>query len=190
MSCKEKGRHPRLIHGSHADTILLVTMDFTDDNLLKPIIDKITAFYHIPVRWQISALPASGFYSARNRYNASELIRFVDSVNDSEYKFVVGLTSKDICTKQDQNPCWGIFGLGTLNNTGCVISSFRLKRNASLTLLTERIQKVVLHEIGHNNGLDHCTSPYPCFMKAANGKIAQVDSDPMDLCVECKKKMN
>ena len=44
------------------------------------------------------------------------------------------------------------------------------------------MEKVVLHELGHNYGLPHCTSPYPCFMKAANGKISEVDEEPMDMC--------
>ena len=64
-----------------------------------------------------------------------------------------------------------------------------MKKGVSKFQLLERLEKVILHEIGHNYGLNHCTSPYPCFMKDANGKIKQVDSEPMDMCVECKKKI-
>jgi archaemetzincin len=57
-------------------------------------------------------------------------------------------------------------------------------------LLTERIQKVILHEIGHNHGLNHCTSPGQCFMKAANRKISEVDNEPMEMCRLCRQKAN
>ena len=169
------------------DTILLVLMNFNETNLTEEIKNKVTSFYHIPVKFTTIALPGYAYLKERNRYSADSILRYLEKLNIQQYKFIVGLTSKDISTRMGTNPSWGIFGLGTLSAKGCVISSFRLKRNASPSLLITRMQKIVLHEIGHNHGLNHCVSPFPCFMKAANGKISEVDTEPMDMCKECRK---
>ena len=171
-----------------ADTILLVAMSFDETFLIDPIRNKISSFYQIPVKFIVSQLPAHAFFKQRNRYRADSLLNYLHILNNGRYRFVAGITSRDISCTNGPYPDWGIFGLGSLSGKGCVTSSFRLKRNASRALLTERIQKVILHEIGHNCKLDHCTSPYPCFMKAADGKISQVDSEPMDMCKLCRQK--
>lgn len=134
-------------------------------------------------------MPVSVISPFRHRYNANKIIDLLKSQNIHHYRFVVGLTSKDICTKSNGVEDWGIFGLGSLDGSGCISSTCRLKRGVSESKLIERLEKVVLHEIGHNHGLDHCVSRYPCFMKAAEGLISEVDAEPMDLCVECKQKI-
>jgi archaemetzincin len=62
----------------------------------------------------------------------------------------------------------------------------RLKKNASPKLLTERLQKVSIHEVGHNLGLDHCTKNSECMMSAANGTIKQVDLEKIMFCDNCR----
>ena len=144
----------------------------------------------MPVEYVIKGLPAFAYFKERNRYKADSIINYLETLNSGQYRFVAGLTSKDISTTNGHNPDWGIFGLGSLTGRGCITSTYRLKRNASLSLLTDRLQKVILHEIGHNYGLPHCTTPYPCFMKAANGKISEVDSEPLDMCKVCRHRIN
>ena len=100
-----------------------------------------------------------------------------------------GLTSKDISHTNSKIKDFGIFGLGSLNNKGCISSSFRLKKDVSEAKHLERLQKVILHEIGHNHELQHCTSAYPCFMKAAQGKISTIDNGPMYICKACLEKI-
>lgn len=171
------------------DTVLLVLMNFDETNLIKPIIDKITSFYHLPLKLKKSSLPSFAYFKERNRYKADSLLNYLAFLDAGKSRFTAGLTSKDISTTNGSNPDWGIFGLGSLSAKVCITSSFRLKRNATQSLLTERIQKVILHEIGHNYGLRHCITPYPCFMKAAEGKISKVDDEPMDMCKFCRKKI-
>ena len=38
------------------------------------------------------------------------------------------------------------------------------------------MKKVVLHELGHNFGIPHCTKTEPCVMKDAVEKISTVDN--------------
>lgn len=173
------------IQQAKADTILIITMNFKEKDLLLSIGNKITSFYNIPVKYKESHLPQFAYYSSRNRFKADSLIKYVKYLNNGKYKFVVGLTSSDIATTND----WGVFGLASLDASGCISSTFRLKKGVTNEKLRERIQKIVLHEIGHNCGLYHCTTPYPCFMKAAKGKISVVDLEPMDVCSSCRNKL-
>jgi len=53
----------------------------------------------------------------------------------------------------------------------------------------ERLDKIVLHEIGHNLGLDHCTNDPQCMMNAANGSIKEVDQERIWFCDKCRKTL-
>jgi archaemetzincin len=48
---------------------------------------------------------------------------------------------------------------------------------------------VVLHELGHNYGLEHCTTPH-CMMKDAQGKGANIENEPKQFCKKCRKILN
>lgn len=172
-----------------SDTVLIVTMNFNEQYLLPIIGAKVTSFYHLPVKFKESYLPQFAYYAPRNRFRADSLISYLKRLNKGKYRFAVGLTSKDISCTNENIPDWGVFGLGSLDASGCISSTFRLKKGVSTQKLTERLEKVVLHEIGHNYGLPHCTTPFPCFMKAADGKISEVDSEPLDICKICRGKI-
>ena len=167
------------------DTVMVVLMDFKNPELLPEIKSKIESFYKTHVKFIKKELPLNAYIHSIDRYDANKVISYLDGINTSNYKFVVGLTSKDIFTRMGKYPHWGVLGLGTLDNTGCIISTYRMRN----TNLLNRTRKVILHEIGHNYGLNHCTSPYPCFMKDADKKISNVDKEPMDMCKVCKSKI-
>ncbi len=100
------------------------------------------------------------------------------------------LTEKDICHFKDKSrPEYGIFGLGLRPGKTCVISTFRLKRGVSNIKTLERLEKVALHEIGHNLGLEHCINDKKCMMNDANGTIKQVDIEKVWLCEKCIEQL-
>ncbi|MCB9202966.1 MAG: matrixin family metalloprotease [Flavobacteriales bacterium] len=130
------------------------------------------------------------------RYNASKIIGHLNKKTNDSVDIVLGLTSYDICvTKKNIDGSikkpeykyrdWGIFGLGYINKSGCVVSKFRLKSKDE-NLLLRRIQKVSIHEIGHNLGLPHC-SDKKCVMTSAAEKLSTVDGVHLNLCSECRK---
>jgi archaemetzincin len=162
-----------------------------DATLIDFIQKETETFYHCKVVvLKPVALPVFAFYAARNRYKADSLLIYEKSLVSNGVDAIAGLTSKDISTSKDKIPDWGVFGLGMCPGEVCVISNYRL-RGASVSneKLKERLIKVVLHEIGHNLGLPHCTSNPDCLMTDAGGTIKQVDREKKWLCPVCRMKL-
>ena len=68
-----------------------------------------------------------------------------------------------------------------------MVSTFRLKRKVTEVVFLDRLQKVALHEIGHNLGLEHCTNNPRCLMNDAKGTAKQVDNEKIWFCDQCRK---
>lgn len=131
-------------------------------------------------------LPKSSYYKPRNRYRADSLIAYLKrQATNTDY--IIGLTGKDISTTKGQHIDWGIFGLGYRPGKSCIVSSNRLNTNDTVLLRT-RIEKVAIHEVGHNLGLAHCTADDKCVMNDACGTVKEVDSNNKQLCRLCKAK--
>jgi len=131
-------------------------------------------------------LPRSAWYAPRSRYRADSLLRWLDSVAGTSYTRIIGLTHKDISATKDTIPDWGLFGLGALAGKACVVSTFRLRRNATAEVLRRRFVDVVVHELGHTFGLDHCPV-VGCIMEDARGTIKTVDRSTGTFCESCRK---
>lgn len=125
--------------------------------------------------------------NSKTRYEAGKILKKFNS-----NKNLLIITEKDIAHKKGNINEYGIFGLGYRPGTSCVVSTFRIKRNASKSVFYNRLSKICLHEIGHNLGLDHCNVNKNCMMNDAKGTIKQVDQEKIWLCNNCKKliKMN
>jgi archaemetzincin len=121
----------------------------------------------------------------KKRIDANKALR-----NNLTFDNLLILTEKDICCNKDKdNPEWGIFGLGLRPGKTCIISTHRLSKNVSKQKTLERLEKVALHEIGHNLGLNHCTNNKECMMNDANGTIKQVDKEKVWFCEKCKNQI-
>jgi len=127
--------------------------------------------------------------SQQIRYVADKILKKYNSKRNT-----LLLTNVDIETqnKQRGDDSWGVFGLGYRPGTTCVISTFRLNKGkvrVSNEKFLIRLKKICIHEIGHNLGLEHCTSNRQCLMNDARGLISQVDMETLDFCKSCKKKI-
>ncbi len=143
-------------------------------------------------------LPPSCFVQIKSpRYRADCLIEYLDLQRNKKIDYVLGFTTLDISTtKRDglgrvQQPesrygDWGVMGLAYCPGHAAVVSTFRLKGDASK--LTSRCVKVVLHEVGHNLGLPHCPNKR-CVMTDAVESIRTVDHAQAALCAQCQKKI-
>ena len=123
-------------------------------------------------------LPATAFYSPRNRYRADSLIRFLKEYG-SDDTIVIGLTTKDISATRNGIADWGIMGLGYRPGNACIISTFRLSKNYQ----SQQSYKLALHELGHTQGLPHCPHK-TCFMRDAAG--GNPLNEETGFCASCK----
>jgi archaemetzincin len=131
------------------------------------------------------ALTSDILAGSKTRYEASKIL---NKFNSNQNTLII--TEKDIAYRKSKEfPEWGIFGLGLRPGKTCVISTFRLKKNVSTQKMLERLNKVALHEIGHNLGLEHCTNDKNCMMTSASGTVKQVDREKIWFCKKCWKKI-
>jgi len=169
-------------------SINVIPLGKVDLNVLSDIKVGIEKFYGVTLIIA-KALPLTDdlLAKSRTRYEANKILsKFKCNKN------LLIITESDIAIKYKKHNSeeWGIMGLGYRPGKTCVVSTFRIKRNASETLFKERLIKICIHEIGHNLGLDHCKYNPKCLMNDANGTISQVDKEEMYFCKKCKKKIN
>ena len=126
-------------------------------------------------------LPKNCMNYSKNRYRANLLIEYLGRRSDND-NCVIGLTNKDIsCTKGEYQD-WGIMGLGECPGKACIISNYRVKGANRL----DKLYKLSVHELGHTQGLLHCSSK-GCIMQDAKGKDSF--SQEYGFCKKCKKHL-
>lgn len=142
------------------------------------ILSEVKKIYPDVILHEPIAMPRHAWYSPKKRYRADSLIVWLKN-RMKKGEVVVGITTKDISTTKKEVGDYGVMGLGFRPGKACVASTFRLnKRN-----LREQLFKVVIHELGHTQGLDHCPVK-TCFMRDARG------GNPLDeekeFCGKCR----
>ena len=186
ISCKQSPNSINNNRKNNTDkfTVALIPYKGFDTILLNEVVKEVEVFYKCnAIILPVTNLPANAFYAPRQRYKADSLLLFQKQLAKDGIRSVIGFTAKDISTATSD---WGVFGLGYCPGSTCVISTYRLKKASSTTVqLKERLIKVVLHELGHNLGLPHCTFNKECLLTDAGGTIKQVDRERKWLCSKC-----
>ncbi|MBS1510765.1 MAG: Zn-dependent protease [Bacteroidetes bacterium] len=173
--CRQKQSTPE----PPAITIFIQPFDGMPEDGIQYVYQEVKKVYpNVKINPSIQ-LPTSAYFAARNRYRADSLIDFLDRKTPAGY-ITIGLTTKDISTKKDTIPDWGVMGLGFCPGKACIASTFRLSKTA----LWEQLFKVAIHESGHTQGLPHCNVA-TCFMRDAEGH--NTTNEEKEFCPACKK---
>ena len=127
-------------------------------------------------------LPEKYYYVPRDRYSGRGLLK-----DFSQYKrgtVVLGLTNEVIYEPNEKSPTFGIFGIGSVGGHTAVISSTLPSRKKHSD---EHLVKLMMHELGHSFGLNHCKDEH-CFMVDAEhgNKFSKTPS----FCPQCKAFLN
>ena len=127
---------------------------------------------------KVKDLPKRAYYKPRNRYRADTIIALQRDITLDGH-VTMGLTHKDISTDNGAIYDWGIMGLAFNSGKAGVASTFRVSK----TKTKEQYFKVVIHELGHTQGLDHCPD-ITCLMTDAKGK--NTTDGEKGFCKKCK----
>jgi len=187
------------IKPGHHQQIGLQPIGHYSPDQLQFIQQELTAFFKVPVIiLKEKEMPPSFInLSKGERYSADSIIKWLAHTAPDSITKVVGLTHKDIYTTMKENghvkepsykyAVWGIFGLGYQPGRSSVVSDHRLQ-TSDLSRFRHRLRTIVIHELGHNQGLPHC-STQNCIMNDANERIQTVDQSADTYCPVCKSKL-
>jgi len=125
---------------------------------------------------------------SRGQYHASALLLRLSENPPADASRVLSITDADLFVPIFEY----LFGEAQFNGLGAVISSYMLHNEryglpADRVLLSERLSKEAIHELGHTFGLTHCFSPY-CVMNPST-VVEQIDAKSMEFCAECRHKI-
>ncbi len=144
-------------------------------------------------------IPENFFINIKSpRYRADLIIKHLLTIKPDSVDYIMGITEYDISvTKRDENgniktpeskySDWGVFGFGYVENRSSIISTFRFK-NDDQKIFFLRLQKIAMHELGHNLGLPHCKNKM-CVMCDAAETIRTIDRVNKTLCKDCRAKI-
>lgn len=108
--------------------------------------------------------PDSAYYAPRHRYKADKLVRHLRKLQASS-DLVVGFSPKDIADRVRNYDDFGVMGWTRVSLRASVVSTHRL---AVKSRVQSDFLKLVLHELGHADGLPHCKNSTSCYMRDAN----------------------
>lgn len=82
-----------------------------------------------------------------------------------------------------------VFGEAEFNGRAAIVSSYRLHNEyyglpQDNNILQSRIEKEVIHELGHTFGMIHCSVPF-CVMHSSS-YVEEIDFKLTDFCKTCK----
>jgi len=130
--------------------------------------------------------PDTGFDLKRQQYSSTALLAMLlDEVPRPGDK-LVAITGGDLFIPV----LTFVFGEAQLDGSVAITSTYRLREkfyglpdNPGLTL--DRLEKEVIHELGHTYGLRHCDN-YMCAMHPCTG-VEDIDLKGAELCISCAR---
>ncbi len=128
------------------------------------------------------------FDMKRMQYNSSQiLLQMIDNPPPDASK-ILGIVNVDLFIPI----LTFVFGEAQLNGIGSVVSHHRLNNKfyglpEDRELLTERLVKEAIHELGHNFGLIHCSNQ-ECVMKSST-YVEDIDHKSVEMCDNCRREL-
>ena len=180
--------------------IALQPLDDYDMEQLGSISKEISSFYqrNVIILEPISIPSTFRLAPAIELYSADSILNMFSGLLTDEIIEVVGLTNKSIYilkkhANKTTSKLWGhnvsvVLGFGDYPGNCSIVSDYLFKTKDT-TFLRHRLRTVIIHEIGHNLGLDHCTFD-GCIMSEENRKFPVLDKSGNDYCDLCKSKLN
>lgn len=168
-------------------SIRLVPVPPCDESLIRALVSPLRAIFQVPVEVSPGGMldPSFAFDVYRNQYNSTALISAFVQLFPGVSEKILGVTSVDFFVPV----LTYVFGEAQLDGSVAVVSSHRLDDTlyglpANPGLITERLLKEAVHELGHTFGLIHCHD-YRCVMHTSTA-AEDIDVKSERFCVLCE----
>jgi archaemetzincin len=133
--------------------------------------------------------PAPTYHAERQQFHSSEILRHMQSFVCPQDWRLLGITGVDLYIPILKY----VFGEAQMGGPCAVVSSYRLTQEfyglaRDHALLSERLLKESVHELGHTLDLRHCQD-YRCAMASAHA-VEWIDIREKTLCDSCRLQVD
>jgi archaemetzincin len=172
-----------------------------DSSQTKHLRSYVSGFFSVQtVMLEPIDIPQKAIINKNGGLSADFLLSRMIKTKPDSIDIVIGITHADIFMQNDSaskqykkgataHDWKGVLGLSYVKAHAAIISDARLKTLFRSDFFNLRLYPVVLHEMGHILGLEHC-SEKRCAMSEANGAIWAFDDELRDYCKKCRQKLN
>jgi archaemetzincin len=132
--------------------------------------------------WNNRDRPAKAFDPRRQQHSSTRILQWLVEQRPEQAHKVLALTDVDLFIPI----LTFVFGEAQLDGAAAIVSTARLRANhggSSSRLLTSRLAKECVHELGHTFGLIHCDRP-GCVM-TRSVSVLDVDAKTVSFCEDC-----
>jgi archaemetzincin len=176
----------------HDQVLVIVPLGEVDPKLVDFLAKSLKGRFAFQVKTtKAYKLPKSAWYKPRKRWRAEKLLDFLDSLELKDVWRVCGITEQPISTTKGARYDWGIAGLGTMSGKTSVLTSYlfrRFKKRAPKKYY-RYLENLVIHEVGHTLGLEHCPLDR-CIMADAKGNaIKAARKSTNQFCPHCHQQI-
>jgi archaemetzincin len=167
----------------------LLPVGKVDASLLRDLRDAIPQRLHVACEIMPGELdPAPAYHIERQQYHSSQILeRMQPLVRASDWR-LLGITSVDLYIPILKY----VFGEAQMGGPCALISYYRLRQefyglDSDNALLSQRLLKESVHELGHTLDLRHCQD-YRCAMASAHA-VEWIDIRESILCESCRSQV-
>ncbi len=132
--------------------------------------------------WSQRDRPVDAFDARRQQHSSTRILQWLVERRPDQAQKVLALTDVDLFIPI----LTFVFGEAQLDGAAAIVSTARLRTNhgtSNIRLLTTRLAKECVHELGHTFGLIHCDRP-GCVM-TRSVSVLDVDAKTASFCEEC-----
>jgi len=171
------------------DSITIVSFGYFEKKFPGEICNEIEQEFQVPVITREGHLDLSEFFDpTRKQYDGNKLLKEIEIRFATDREKTLGLFNVDLFIPI----LTFIFGQAFLNGRCGIASAYRLRNEryglkADDKILTDRLRKEVIHELGHTFGLYHCTNPI-CVMRSST-YAEDIDQKGWKFCVKCRGEL-
>lgn len=196
LSGCSKSRENFFQPGNQNKIIALQPLDNYNTKQLDFISKEIENFFNVKViiLQQVNLPESFRLEKEAKIYAADSILDMLSTKLDNEIIEIIALTHKSIYILRNDKTKYPldkgvqpVFGLADFTGNCAVVTDVLFSSSDTL-VFQHRLRTTVIHEIGHNIGLDHCSSQR-CIMSEQNGKLSALDNSETDYCTHCRKKL-